>query len=495
MGVMKLKSGHWRLQIRRKGLQVDQVYVTEQEAQEAEEQHLARKPLPEPPDAEQQTLEWAWTKYKDSVDFLHEKRPRTQDTESSRIKRILRCLGSYDLREISSEKVEAYIALRLKDDPTPSRDAIRLEVAALSALLNYCRDRHWIAANPCKGVKRPAGAIKPRRMSKEEEGALIAMQRHPNFRFRAAARLCLLVRETGGRPGEWRRCTYADIDLEGAKVIFRDTKYRGQPRTVPLTKSAIRLLTEQLADLLEHSDLVGMHFVFPVAGVDGAVRPMHYTGALRDAKKKGLLPKSVRAHTGRHEYVSHLLESSDLDDARVMALVGHHSPASLEVYKHVRNIRFLPQLESVEPERRKQRIASLAEGLGIHAWMVEALLVEKREEAAKLGDEDLGEELLYTSEILDELERFANRFGKTPEERRNALARRYLAAAKARGRAPTLPGAMERVRDGRAYGEKLFGFSPVATGRKRRSTLTASEKPTSDQRSTRPKKAKVVGRS
>jgi integrase len=110
---------------------------------------------------------------------------------------------------------------------------------------------------------------------------------------------------------------------------------------------------------------------------------MYYTGALRDAKKQHLLPKRIRAHNGRHEFISTLVESSDLDDARIMALVGHHSPASMEVYKHVRNIRFRPQMENVEPLRREQRMRAIADTMGLVPSMVVDQLAIEREEQQK----------------------------------------------------------------------------------------------------------------
>ena len=332
--------------------------------------------------------------------------------------------------------MEGYISSRLKETPKPSSDAIRLEVAALSALMNFCRDRGYIAVNPCLGVKRPAAAIVPRRMSADEEGALIALLRHSNFRFRAAARLCLLVRETGARPGEWRHTTWQDVDLENERVIFRRTKYRGQPRTVPLTKAAIRLITDHMMDAISQADsadeknplnITLPDFIFAAIGDDGQAHPMHYTGALRDAKEKNLLPKSVRAHTGRHEFVSTLVESTDLDDARIMALVGHHSPASMEVYKHVRNVRFLPQLEGLEEMRRKQRAKSLAAALGIPPQTVKQILLNRREADAADGAKDEGDELLYTAELLDAVGSVADGLGETPEDRGAELMRRMLA--------------------------------------------------------------------
>lgn len=425
MSIQKLPSGKWRVQIRRKNLHFDEVFDTELQARDAESKYLnSSKSQPGV------TLNDAWPIYEKSLEF-QKKKARTRDTEASRIKRILREFGKRPVASITSEDVEGYIVDRMKEKTQPSSDAIRLEVAAMSALMKFSRRKTWIAANPCIGVARPAGKIVPKRMTSEQEGALIELQRHANIRFRAAARLCLLVRETGARPGEWQNATYDDVDLDGEKVIFRNTKYKNEPRTVPLTKAAVRLLAEHLEDVMVSNVeyFGGTNLLFPAVGHDGEARPMHYTGALRDAKKSALLPKSVKAHTGRHEYISTLLEETDLDDARIMALVGHHSHASMEVYKHVRNVRYRPQIEGVETARRPQRVSSLAKSIGIPKQLLDSFLAKIRAQQTEQGSKDEGEELLYTKSVLDQLYAVVDRLGLSPAERRSALTQIVAAIA------------------------------------------------------------------
>lgn len=419
MSIRQLPSGRWRVQIRRKHLRVDRVYDTRAEARDAERRYLnAQK------GHSGVSLQDAWLDYVESLTYL-QKKSRTRDTEASRIKRSLQRYGKRPVTTITSEDVESYITSRMKEASANSADAIRLEVAALSALMNHCRKRGWISSNPCIGVRRPAATIKPRRMAREDEGALIALLSHSNFRFRSAARLCLLVRETGARPGEWKSATYDDVDLENSRVVFQNTKYRGQPRTVPLSDAAVRLLSDQLQDaLIDHFDVFGgSNLLFPALGRDGVVRPLHYTGALRDAKKADLLPKRLRAHTGRHEFISTLLESTDLEDARIMAIVGHHSPTSMEAYKHVRNVRFLPAIEGLEPERRLQRSKALAASLGIPAALLASYLEHRRSQLTELRGEDDGDELLYTRSALEEIQTLVNKLGASPSDRLPALVR------------------------------------------------------------------------
>lgn len=178
-------------------------------------------------------------------------------------------------------------------------------------------------------------------------------------------------------------------------IVFTNTKYKRMLRTVPITKAAMALITAQLEDLTinQFETMGASELVFPTIGLDGELKPIAWTGAMRDMKKDDLLPKSVRVHTGRHEFISTLVESSDLDDSRIMSLVGHHSPASMKIYTHARNLRFLPQLEAMEGMRRNERSAALAKSPDIPVSLVGAYLENRR--AMELADSlsDPGDEL------------------------------------------------------------------------------------------------------
>lgn len=420
MGVKKLPSGNWRLQIRRKNLRVDESYPSEQEANQALEKYTGGVVK----GTGKVSLDDAWALYEKCLAFVS-KKENTRNTEISRIKSVLRKLGRRPVADISSELVEEYITGRLSQDPQPSADSIRLEVAALSALMTFCRGRHLVAVNPCIGVKRPAPVRTLKRLKSEDEGTLISLLVHLNPRFRFVARLCLLVRETGARPGEWVKACFDDIDFKKRTVIFPDTKYKGMPRTVPLTAAAEHLLAAQLEDvLINNFETYGStEYVFPVIGKDGRIKPMHYSGALRDMKKHALLPKRVKAHIGRHEFISTLVESTELDDSRIMSLVGHHSPSSMEIYKHVRNVRFRPQIEEIEPERRSGRVSALSTALNLPPKIIEMLLLNERDDQLALGKPDDGEELLYNTEFVEKVADLARQLGATPQSRLDAIAR------------------------------------------------------------------------
>jgi integrase len=431
MGVHQLPSGGFRLQLRRTGLRIDEVHGSRTEADAALQRYLA---VAAPRAGNERTLDQGWALYRASLDFTA-KKPKTQAGEETHIKRVMCVWGKRAARSITPDDVEQYVAERLRAQPRPKADTVRNELAAVSAVFNYLRRKSLVAANPCIGVRRPAPERTMRRMTADDQGALMKLLNHANSRFRFAARLCLLVRETGARPGEWQAVEWSDIDLEQNKVTFRNTKYKSMPRTIPLTQAAITLVAEQAEDVLIRcfDQLGASAYAFPAISRDDCFVSLYYTGAVRDLKKLGLVPKGFRAHTGRHEYITDLVETSpELDDSRIMSLVGHHSHASMEIYKHARNVQFRPQLEALEPGRRDQRAKSFALGVGLPASLVNSYLKTKRAEDAASGLHDAGDERLYRGDTVAELSDAARRLGSTPAER---LAR-LLALRTRRDRAP-----------------------------------------------------------
>ncbi len=420
MGIKKLPSGRYRLQIRRASLTVDESFDTEQDAQSALERYLGGGSSGAPVKPRGLTVHEAWIQYIDSRSFL-EKRPNTRRAEETHVKPIFEALGSRPVKSLTADDVDAFIVAQTKAGKAP--DTVRNAVAALSSILNFCRKRNIVSANVTIGVKRPSAPPVVKRMPSGHQGALMKILAHHKYRYRAVARLALLVRETGARPGEWASAQWEDINLGAQKVVFKNTKYKRMPRTVPLTNAAMALLTQQLEDItIQNFDkFAASEWIFPTISREGEITSIQYTGTMRDMKRDKLLPKTLRAHNGRHEFISSLVESSDLDDSRIMSLVGHHSPASMQIYTHARNVRFLPQLEALEESRRKERVEEMATALGVPQAVVLAYLEHARaDEKADLLD-DSGNELLYEAASIKKLTSAAARLGNTDGERLKSL--------------------------------------------------------------------------
>ena len=434
MSIIELPSGRFRLQIRRKSLSVDETFDTEDEAKEAADDYLPKKPRKVRAQTGL-TFKTAWGRYRVSLKFKT-KKSTTQRSEETHVKAALKRFGNWPVSSIEPQDVEAMILAALKKGKAP--DTIRNAVAALSTVLRFCVDRQILSRNVCIGVPRPPVERKPRRMAAGDEGSLMAAMTHPKLRFRSAARLCLLVRETGARPGEWIATRWPDIDLDRRQVTFPNTKYKNLPRTIPLTNAALSLLSAQLEDItIRHDGMFGdTELVFPTWDADGNAVQLQYSGTLRDMKKIGLIPIRIRAHNGRHEYISKLVEDSDLDDSRIMSLVGHHSPVSMQIYTHARNVRYRDQLEALEPGRRGERASSLAQAAGLPKEVVDVYLAHRRKVQDDHQLEDAGDELLFTENALKDLGRAAKNFGSTESERMQTLLRIRESMRKKRKNAP-----------------------------------------------------------
>lgn len=420
MGIKQLPSGRHRLQIRRAALKVDEVFDTLKEAEAALKRYAAKSTGKGVKTSHGMTIDEAWSLYIDSRSFL-EKKPNTRSSEETHAKPVLKKFGPRALKALTADDVDAFIVTRTRAHKAP--DTIRNEVAALSSILNFGRTRKLIATNVTIGIKRPSKEPTVHRMPPGHEGALMKVLKHPNYRYRAVARLALLVRETGARPGEWVNLKCDDIDLAKQRVVFQNTKYKRMPRTVPLTQVSVALLTSQMADIsIDQFDKFGAsELVFPTLSRQGEIVPIPYSGAIRDMKNEDLLPMGLRAHNGRHEFISTLVEASELDDSRIMSIVGHHSPASMQIYTHARNIRFLPQLEALEGGRRKERAQELAGALGLPPQVVDGFIVHTRKAEAAQSLSDGGNELLYEPGSVQKLADMADRLGANETERLQTL--------------------------------------------------------------------------
>jgi integrase len=416
MGIQRLPSGRYRLQIRRAALRIDAIYDSEKAARRAQAQFLKRR------GERGLTLDAAWARYLESRNFL-EKKSNTQRSEETHIKAALARLGERALAAITADDIDELIVARQKAGKRP--DTVRNEVAALSAVFAFAQKKSMVSANPCIGVRRPSIERKNRRMAPGDQGALMTLVTHPKYRYRAVARLCLLVRETGARPGEWVVAQWRDLDFDARKITFQNTKYKSEPRTIPLTGAALRVLGDQLEDitLREMASFGDSEWIFPAIAKSGELTAFAYSGTVRDVKSAGLLPKAFRPHSGRHEYISSLVEDSDLDDSRIMTLVGHHSPASMQIYTHARGVRYRAQLEALEASRRIERTREIATATGMPVTLVQSYLERRRESDLAEGILDTGEELLFDPGVVADLQTMSHRLGKTDADRIRTLLR------------------------------------------------------------------------
>ena len=179
-----------------------------------------------------------------------------------------------------------------------------------------------------------------------------------------------LVYGSGLRLMECLRLRVKDIDFAYRQVLIRDGK-GGKDRVSMLPEGAIQPLQGQLghAKRLHEFDLRdgygethlpyalarkypragfewGWQYLFPwtkrsVDPEDGVIRRHHLddsvlSRALKEARRRAGIAKSVSAHVLRHSFATHLLQSG-YDIRTVLELLGHADVSTTMIYTHVLN--------------------------------------------------------------------------------------------------------------------------------------------------------------
>src|SRR5471032_1522038 len=200
MSVLQLPNGRWRVQIRRAGFpKFDKVFPTQESATDAEAAIRGQQKAVATPT--EMTLTECWQRYMQSEAYF-KKAPKTQKTEAGRIQPVLAELGAYSLVNLQNapalvyeyiDKRSRYISPRTKKKL--SNTSVRLEVAALSSVIAFAKQRKYLQGNFVRQIDRPAQTKRKRRVdSVEVAGLREATEVEGNERVSEAARFFLLLR-------------------------------------------------------------------------------------------------------------------------------------------------------------------------------------------------------------------------------------------------------------------------------------------------------------
>ena len=283
-------------------------------------------------------------------------------TEAAYVGWILRFIRANRLRhprEMGGPEVEQFLThLAVRGNVAAST-----QNQALSALLFLYRKVLGVDLPWMENVVR---AKRPRRLptvlsAGEVRTLLELMPARPRL-------LASLLYGTGMRLMEGLRLRVKDVDFERREIVVRDGK-GGKDRRTMLPASLEAGLREALAHALRlhAADLADGHgrvwlphalarkypnaaaepawqYLFPADALsvdprDGTKR-RHHIGEealsrhIKQAALRARLAKTVSAHTLRHSFATHLLESG-YDIRTVQALLGHKDLATTQIYTHV----------------------------------------------------------------------------------------------------------------------------------------------------------------
>jgi len=286
---------------------------------------------------------------------------RTEETYVHWIKRFIYWSGKRHPAVLGESEVSAF----LSHLATERNVAAATQNQALAALLFLYkqvlgRDLGWF--DDLVRAKRPVRL--PVVLTHGEVAALLAQLRGAHWLMAS------LLYGAGLRLMECLRLRVKDVDIAYRQILVRDGK-GGKDRVTMLPESAVQPLHAQLGEakrlhLIDLRDGFGevhlpyalarkypragfewgWQYIFPSgkrsADPDDDVIRRHHPDdsvlarALKEARRAAGIAKPISAHTLRHSFATHLLQSGS-DIRTVQELLGHSDVSTTMIYTHVLN--------------------------------------------------------------------------------------------------------------------------------------------------------------
>lgn len=286
---------------------------------------------------------------------------RTETIYVQWVRRFILANGKRHPRDMGEAEVEGFLSMLAVE----GKVAAATQNQALSALLFLYKQVLGLDLAWMDGVVRAKRSQRvPTVLSREEIVNILGrMEGRPWL-------LASLLYGTGMRLMEGLRLRVKDVDFGRGEITVRDGK-GGKDRRTMLPQSLIEPMRREVerAHLLHEADLAegfgavwlpyalarkypnasretGWQYVFSSPRRsrdprDGAERRHHFddgllSRSLKRACKDAGVTKPVSAHTLRHSFATHLLESG-YDIRTVQELLGHKDVATTQIYTHVLN--------------------------------------------------------------------------------------------------------------------------------------------------------------
>ena len=252
------------------------------------------------------------------------KKASTLKSDKGRIEaHIVPLLGKLSVASVTSADVEGMMhaiisgktAKQLKHTSiTGGSGAARRVVGLFGAVMTYSVKRRLRLDNPVRGVIRPAGGHRERRLSDTEYADLgSALTRLSGTMLPAQLAAVRFLALTGFRSGEVVGLEWANVDLERRICTLPDSK----------TGRSVRPLSEAACDVVRS-----------LGGVDGLVFPGRSGKiAFRKVWLRLGMPADITPHTLRHSHAS-LAADLGYSELTISMLLGHRNGSVTSKYTH-----------------------------------------------------------------------------------------------------------------------------------------------------------------
>lgn len=318
MATIRKRQGRWQAQVRKDGHRLSRTFQFKQDAEKwaaDRERQIERGELPSPT-GRPTTL----TTLGDILSlYLSEITPRKRSArqETWRIGRLQRHpIAALPIKSLKAPHIAIYRDQRLQ---RVSSQTVRHELNVLLHALKVGRTEWGLPIELAafqQLTKPPQSPARERRLAPKEWRRLQDELASGSY-ARGVSELIVVALETGLRKGELLGLRQRDLDLVRQRLLVREAK-NGHPRTVPLSKRALRCL-ETL-----RSDDAGT--VFPISAAQ--LRRSWE----RLCQKCSLV--NFHFHDLRHEAISRLFERN-LSLPQVALISGHRDIKMLMRYTHL----------------------------------------------------------------------------------------------------------------------------------------------------------------
>lgn len=243
-------------------------------------------------------------------------------------------LKTLPLKDINAVSIEQWVGAMKERKLTPG--SIKKRVGALGRALDLAVHREILTFNPIKNLPKNyaayteddgliiADGVRDRRLETgEEEKLRNVLKDQP-----ALDLLFRLALETAMRMREMFTLTADQVDLS-RRTIFLDKTKNGDKRQVPMSSTALDLLTAAL----KGKEISALLFPFFDGHLDNTTIRIGYHWR-QTTKKAGIV--DLHFHDLRHEAVCRLFERTTMSDLEIATISGHRDPRMLKRYANLR---------------------------------------------------------------------------------------------------------------------------------------------------------------